>query len=178
MLGTSRNEMKTSSVGVSCGPGERRRLERRRHARYSFTGTVEAVEPESDTRLQGRTSDLSEGGCYMDTLSPFPVGTRVKVRVTKEGQSFETQAEVAYSVVGMGMGLRFDAADPQQFGVLKSWLAELSGESTEEKRVEESNCFSDAAVDNPRVLNELVSNLVRKGALNEKATAGMLQHSL
>lgn len=172
MLSTSRSEMKMSSVRAGSGSSERRR-----HARYSFTGTLEAVEPDSDTRLQGRTTDLSEGGCYVDTLSPFPAGTCVKACLSKEGRSFESQARVVYSVVGMGMGLRFEAMEPQQFGVLKSWLAELSGESTGEKQVEETNRFDDGAGDNSSVFNELVSKLLRKGALNETATAGILQHS-
>jgi len=178
MPSTSGNEMKMSSAGVSCGPGKWQQLERRRHVRYSFTGAIEAVKPESDTRVQGRTTDLSAGGCYVDTLSPFPVGTRVKVRLTKEGRSFETQAEVAYSVVGMGMGLRFDATEPQQLDSLKSWLAELSGESTEKEPARERADLVDLPMNNSSILNELVSKLVRKGALNETVSAGILQQSL
>jgi PilZ domain len=179
MLSTSKNdEMRMSAVRGSCVPGKRRRLEQRRHVRYSFTGTIEAVEPETDTRLQGRTSDLSEGGCYADTLSPFPAGTRVKVRVTKEGRSFETLAEVVYSVAGMGMGLRFDAAEQQQLDSLKSWLTELSGGSEEEIRVTERTYPADPGADNQSILNDLVSKLVRKGAVNEAAGAGILEHSL
>ncbi|HEY6388837.1 MAG TPA: hypothetical protein VIX91_24440 [Candidatus Acidoferrum sp.] len=32
-----------------------------------------------------------------------------------------------YSKIGMGMGLAFASIDPQQMGVLKKWLGELSG---------------------------------------------------
>jgi hypothetical protein len=76
--------------------------ERRRHARHPFTATVEAVELKSQTRIQGRTSDLSRGGCYVDTISSFPAGSIVKMRLTKEMRSFEARAEVVYSSVGMG----------------------------------------------------------------------------
>jgi PilZ domain len=133
--------------------------ERRRHVRYPFTGTLEAVEPESETKIQGRTTDLSESGCYVDTLSPFPALTRVKVRLTRGKRSFESQATIIYSVVGMGMGLRFEAVDPKQLAILRKWLGELSGESTPE-----SGC----------VLNEVVSEFVRKGALNEAAAGEIL----
>jgi hypothetical protein len=52
--------------------------ERRRHTRHPFTATVEAVELKSQTRIQGRTSELSRGGGYVDTLSSLPVGSIVK----------------------------------------------------------------------------------------------------
>lgn len=139
--------------------------ERRQHARYPFTGTLEAIEPDSETKIQGRTTDLSEGGCYVDTLSPFPAQTRVKVRLTGEGRSFESQAKVVFSVVGMGMGLQFEAIDPQQLATLKNWLCELSREGTAQTRIGESNADTSSPADGNSVLNELVSELMRKGAL-------------
>jgi hypothetical protein len=55
--------------------------ERRTDARYSFSATAEAVHLQADTRLNGRISDLSRGGCYVDTINPFPVGADVKIRI-------------------------------------------------------------------------------------------------
>ena len=40
--------------------------ERRRHQRYPFAAAVEALEFMSETRIQGRVSDLSRGGCFME----------------------------------------------------------------------------------------------------------------
>ena len=177
MLSALNRDLKMSPgvIGIlPSGTIERNPAERRQYARYPFTGTVEAFEPESQTRIQGRAADLSEGGCYVDTMSPFPAQTRVKVRITREKRSFESQATVAYSVAGMGMGLHFEAPDAQQLVTLKNWLDELSGEAMAETRIEEKE-DSPRETDRGSVLNELVSELMRKGVLAEGIGRGMLQ---
>src|SRR5258708_25852622 len=68
---------------------ERRQDERRRALRFPFTASVYAIEPKSHAKLSGRSSDISQGGCYIDTISPFPVQTVIKIRLTKDGVSFE-----------------------------------------------------------------------------------------
>lgn len=163
----------TSNPEMASGTPESGSSERRRHARYPFTGTLEAFEVDSEARIQGRTADLSEGGCYVDTMSPFPAQTRVKVRVTRDKQSFESQAIVVYSVAGMGMGLRFEALNSSQVMTLKRWLGELSGEST--KEMEEESAPIPVPADSNCVLNELVSELMRKGVLADEVGRGMLQ---
>ncbi len=147
--------------------------ERRRHLRYSFTATVEAFEPESQTRIHGRTADLSAGGCYVDIMSPLPAQTRLKVRITREARSFECHATVVYSVTGMGMGLRFDTIDAQQLPVLKTWLAELSGELMSEPRVENRPGSGRSTAVTER-LNQLVGELMRKGVLAQDTATGIL----
>ena len=57
--------------------------ERRRSLRFPFTASVEATESTSGTRVMGRTSDLSLGGCYIDSISPFAVGTIATIRITR-----------------------------------------------------------------------------------------------
>ena len=61
-------------------------------------------------------------------ISSFPAGSIVKIRLTKEMRSFEAQAEVVYSLVGMGMGVKFTDADPEQLWTVEKWVGELSGE--------------------------------------------------
>ena len=102
--------------------------ERRHHLRFPFSATVEAVETKSGTKVTGRTSDLGLGGCYVDTLSPFPVGTEAKIRILRENESFEAQARVVYSLIGMGMGLAFVSAQPKQIRLFQRWLQEISGQ--------------------------------------------------
>lgn len=156
--------------------------ERRQHVRYSFTASMEAFEPDSQTRIQGRTADLSAGGCYVDTMNPFPTQTRLNVRITRGTGSFQTQATVVYSATGMGMGLRFEEVAPQQHTVLKNWLAELSGESTAKPEFQEepdlcrhSPDLGQHSGDVNEVLNELVRELMRKGVLAEDIAKRMLK---
>lgn len=155
---------------TSAGSGERRR-----HVRYSFTGTFEAFEPKSQTRIQGRTADLSEGGCYVDTICPFAAQTRVRIRITREQQSFESQATVVYSVAGMGMGLQFEAIDAQQRASLRKWVRELSGEAVIETPSDQRWDSTALLSARDSVLSELVTELMRKGVLTEAMARGMLQ---
>ena len=75
---------------------------------------VDAVEPKSNAKISGRTSDISLGGCYVDTINPFPAETIIKIRLTNERETFEADAKVVLSKVGMGMGVAFISAVPQQ----------------------------------------------------------------
>jgi hypothetical protein len=100
----------------------------RKCPRYPFSSAVEATEILTDIRIRGRLSDISRNGCYVDTINPFAGNAAVRLTITKDKQSFETHAKVVYAKNGMGMGLLFTTAEPEQLHVLGSWLRELSGE--------------------------------------------------
>jgi len=99
--------------------------ERRRSPRFAFFADVEVLEPNSGIAIASRTADLSSGGCYVDTINPLPPATWVTLKITKWDRSFEAEAMVAYSAVGMGMGLMFVAVDRDQRCTLESWLDEI-----------------------------------------------------
>ncbi len=153
--------------------------ERRQHARYLFTAAVEAVEPKSQMRIQGRTTDLSRGGCYVDTITSFPTGSIIKMRLTKENRSFEAQAEVVYSLVGMGMGVKFTGADPEQLWIVEKWIGELSGKILPEPelpQLSDQSCTQEGPSNKEcLVLNELVMELMRQGVLSDAKCKAMLQ---
>ena len=108
MLTQSTGKSKISQAvigGLALGKVKADPSERRQFPRYSFTGTFEATEPNSETRIHGRTADLSEGGCYADTMSPLPAGTVVKVRISRENRSFESQCHGGLCRGGDGHGV-------------------------------------------------------------------------
>jgi hypothetical protein len=153
--------------------------ERRRDARRHFTATVEAVESKSQTRIQGRTSDLSRGGCYLDTITSFPVGSILKIRILKGTRSFEAPAEVVYSLVGMGMGVKFIYADPNQLRISDELMDEFSGESLPAQGLLQSTDRL-SAQRGPReaeyqVLHELVLELMSQCVLSNTKGESMLQ---
>ena len=145
--------------------------ERRAEARYSFSASAEAVHLQADTRLNGRISDLSRGGCYVDTINPFPVGADVKIRIVRGNTSFLADSRVTYAASGMGMGLAFTRIEPERLPVLEQWLKELRGESSREATALEEDvaAHTDAASGSePKyVLNELILTLIRKRVLSE-----------
>jgi hypothetical protein len=152
--------------------------ENRAQVRFPFTAAAEICELHSQARLAGRCSDLSVGGCYIDTISPFPVGTVVRVRLERVPRGFEAKAVVAYAHVSMGMGLAFTEIQSEHQAVLRSWIAELSGEPTEAPAIstppaETNDLEADA---NLRfVLHDLITLLVRKKIITENEAAGMLR---
>jgi hypothetical protein len=161
------------------GPIEAASLEHRRHARFPLTALVEALEPKSNTQISGRSSDVSLSGCYVDTLSPFPEGTLIRIRLTRENISFEANAKVVFSQIGMGMGVAFTSAEKDQFRVYQKWIDELSGSSSAElsvlKEVQESGGNIDSKGEQAYVLNEIVIALMRKGVLTEVEGKAMLK---
>jgi hypothetical protein len=101
------------------------RPKRRSVRRCPFVASVEATEAHSGARLSARTSELGLGGCYIDTLNPFPVGTVVQLRILRDSGVLETQAKVVYVHPSFGMGLAFIEVATDQRSVLEGWLAEI-----------------------------------------------------
>jgi hypothetical protein len=100
--------------------------ERRSVPRYSLIATVEIVEPASDTHFPGRISEISRKGCYVDMLNPLPVGTLVRLHISRDKGAFSTRGKIIYTQEGMGMGVVFVDPPADQVKILESWLAELT----------------------------------------------------
>src|SRR5262249_5748702 len=102
--------------------------ERRTSVRFAVSASADMLELHTCTRLSGRASDLGAGGCYVDTVTPFPVGTSVVLTLTSEHHNIHAMATVVYAHIGMGMGLAFAEMTPTQRANLSIWLHELGGE--------------------------------------------------
>jgi PilZ domain len=79
----------------------------------------------SGTLLSGRTSELGLGGCYVDSLNPFPEGTLVSLRILRDLGVFETKARVVYCDPSFGMGLAFTEMTSDHRSLLEAWLTEI-----------------------------------------------------
>jgi hypothetical protein len=156
-------------------------MERRRNLRFPFTATVEAVETKSGTKIVARTSDLSLGGCYIDTISPFPVGSEVTIRIVRNKETFEAQSKVVYSKIGMGMGLAFLSAQPKQVRLFQRWLLEISGQGGPAPEADPEESSETAATENTEslmksgVLSDLIMTLMKKKVLTETEGKEMLR---
>ena len=154
-------------------------IEHRRHERFPLTAFVEALDPKSNTQISGRSSDVSLGGCYVDTLNPFPEGTVIRIRLTKENVSFEANAKVIFSQIGMGMGVAFLSAEKDQFQIYQKWINQFSGNASSAPDMLEAEQRSgggnDLHIEQFLVLNDLVIALMRKGTLTEVEGKAMLK---
>jgi hypothetical protein len=181
MIDTLETPQKPAARVAGCPAGRDRRV----CPRYSFTATAETLDARSRSRISARTSDISVGGCYVDTFCPLPRKTDVKIRISRDGECLDAQAMVVYSKIGMGMGLCFTSLEPDQRAMLHRWIAELSGEaplSFEQHHAE--GPAAEAAVDprepctenrNPSlVVGELIIALMRRGGLSPEEGHSLL----
>jgi hypothetical protein len=171
---SSANKPESNNAAVAGLP------ERRRNLRFPFSATVEAIETKSGTKVIGRTSDLGLGGCYVDTLSPFPVGTEAKFRILRENETFEAQVKVVYSLIGMGMGVAFVSAQPKQVRLFQRWLLEISGQPVPEDGPEMQEVSEPAKAEQTQtlknvVLSDLIMTLMQKKVLTETEGKDLLR---
>ena len=159
----SSNMPEFDSVAVS-SPAERRR-----NLRFPFTATVEVIEAKSGAKMTGRTVDLGLGGCYIDTMSPFPAGADAKIKIVKGKETFEAQVKVMFSQIGMGMGVAFVSAQPNQVRTFQRWIQEISGKSAPLPEPEATGAqpTGKGQTDNNAILSELILTLMKKKVLTE-----------
>jgi hypothetical protein len=99
--------------------------QRRAAKRCAMVASAEVTDLGTNTRLSARTSEVGIGGCYVDAMNPFPVGTTVSVKILRDRGAFEAKGEVVYCDSTMGMGVAFAEIAPDQKLVLEDWLAEI-----------------------------------------------------
>lgn len=103
-------------------------VERRSAPRQALVLAAEVVELPRGARLIARTSDVSQTGCYIDTLNPVPQGSQIRVRLTHNNEVFEAIAKVVYVSYGLGMGVTFTELPVEQQSRLAQWLGDTDRE--------------------------------------------------
>jgi hypothetical protein len=163
---------KTTTPLKSAATGE---AERRGNDRHAFTASAEVVELGSGAKFSTRTTDLGPGGCFVDTMVPFPVGANVRVNVHKGKTLFETGGVVVYSQTGLGMGIAFSDMDAEQRTALDSWLTELTGEKQSSSHASPytPSLPNDARAMDKAALVRLVKLMITKGILTEAEGASV-----
>jgi hypothetical protein len=107
----------SSAKGERCGDAERRD-----HERHPLVAATELVDLPTGMRTRASTSDLSHGGCYVNTLNPFRLGTTLELKIEHSQGAFVAEACVCTRFEGSGMGLAFQNITPEQSAMLANWL--------------------------------------------------------
>ena len=98
--------------------------EKRREKRNSSLTVV--VFEHAGMCFEGRISDLSEGGFYIDTINPLPEGTILFFRFSLPGSDSERaivgEARVAWNRPFQGMGVCFTRLSDGDRDQLKQYL--------------------------------------------------------
>jgi hypothetical protein len=98
----------------------------RKEDRYSYLKEVE-LEFSSGKRSV-RISDISLGGCYIDTIAQVPAGEPLTLRISAEdGESMEFRGRVAYILERFGFGVEFTDLTDEHRAFLAKLLGAVNG---------------------------------------------------
>lgn len=137
----------------------------------------DALPEEPDAASQCKLTDLSLGGCYVQTESPFPQSSAVDLCLRAAGMEIHTDGLVRVMHPGHGMGIEFPARTEEQRKSVGEFIEFLTGQPGATPQLETSprslvanavdlNQTSSAATDADDPLLELL----RTGnALDEEA---------
>ena len=95
--------------------------QKRSSPRVKVSVPVELRVPGNDVPHRGATSDLSESGCYIETMFPFPIGTNLDLQLF-----IQTTVVISAIVVTcdpqVGNGIGFDKMLPEDREALAAFL--------------------------------------------------------
>jgi hypothetical protein len=173
----STEKKRPSEVGKKAAKAAAETSERRLTARYPFTASAEVVEHATGARFSTRTTDLGPGGCFVDTLVPFPVGSNIRIALHKGKNTFETDASVVYAQAGLGMGIAFDDLNTEEAVALRDWLGEVTKERENAYEIlRTAQPLTDPAPQGLErtMIVRLVRLLVTRGMLTESEASAVL----
>ena len=87
---------------------------------------LDAVWDGKSGNYEARVTDLSKGGCYVDTMGEAQVGEAIVFRLAlPDGNWLELTGEVAHETPPLGFGLRFINLTDEQHEQLRALLEHL-----------------------------------------------------
>lgn len=93
--------------------------ERRQFARHSCRMQGDVCVRGDSVHIPGTVTDISLGGCYIEMLSPLPVGTDVDLTLAPGDATLHVVGKVRSSQTSMGMGLSFTGISSEDFETLR-----------------------------------------------------------
>jgi len=96
--------------------------ERRTDVRLKLKVPVEIHVDDNSSPFRGATSDLSLHGCYIESIFPFSVGTKVELKLQTTG-TLLILGHVATADPQVGNGIHFDKILPEDLEELRVFLA-------------------------------------------------------
>jgi hypothetical protein len=104
---------------------------RRKHPRFKVRVPIE-FHPEGRTTLMTATADLSLGGCYLEMMFTFPIGTMLEVSL-RAGRTVRAKAVVVTRDLQVGNGIKFIDMPPEDQGAIRDYLDTALKEQLPEK---------------------------------------------
>jgi hypothetical protein len=100
--------------------------ERRHSARHAGAETAFIVQDGSRFPITGSLVDISRSGCYVETVTPLPVQTLVKLMVPAIDNEFRVHGIVRLCHDCMGIGVEFKELSEKDSAHLEQFLSRLA----------------------------------------------------
>jgi hypothetical protein len=97
-----------------------------RAPRSSVAVAAEVFDMQTGQSISGKTSDLSVGGCYLETAKPMPLRTAVRLQLSHNASKITVFGDVLRSDPAKGMAIKFRTIEPSQMDILKRWFFSLN----------------------------------------------------
>lgn len=99
---------------------------KRRFTRHKILFPIEiSFEDSRRSHLHTSATDIGGRGCYVETLMPLPLGTKVNIDFWMDSEKVNTSGIVRASDPGVGMGIEFTALDDHVQERLQAHLEKL-----------------------------------------------------
>jgi len=85
----------------------------RREPPHSVIVDMTIVDLESGIQIGVRTNDLTLYGCRVSTVTPFPAGTKVMLKIAYRQNKVTAFGKVIYIRPDIGMGIVFTTVEPE-----------------------------------------------------------------
>ena len=95
--------------------------DRRNAPRFKIRVPVEFEVEGGSGPIRGATADLSAGGCYIETMFPFPIGTTLDLKLRLEN-TLLIVAVVVTCDPQVGNGIKFEKMLPEDLEELQKYL--------------------------------------------------------
>jgi len=105
--------------------------EQRAHPRFTVRVPVEVHAEDSEVPIRCSTSDISLGGCYIESMYPFPVATGVELKLQLE-DTLLILGRVVTSHPQFGNGIEFTKMLPEDREQLRQFLDSIAKQEAAE----------------------------------------------
>lgn len=111
--------------------GSKRNLsvrDRRYAIRFPFAADATLIDLETGAQVQGVTSDISLGGCFVCGSKALPLKARVRVTLERKEQRVEALGVVRVVKPRIGMGVEFLDLEEKSYAALDRWIDQIKRE--------------------------------------------------
>ena len=99
--------------------------DRRYTIRYPFAADAELTDMQTGQKVEGVTSDISLGGCFVCASKALPLNSRARLRLTRKDQVLEALVIIRIVKPRVGLGLEFFDLEAPSSEILAAWIESL-----------------------------------------------------